>query len=97
MLFGNSVATMDVNAMVASVVNEKPKEIEKGMGKGGAPVRESLRRNLSSPVGGQERLVKRGGSQESYLDDITGDIYTDPDSTISNQGTFSKPGWFPSL
>lgn len=98
MLFGNSLSTMDVNAMVAAVVNEKPKEVEKGMGKRGAPVRESLNRNLSSPVGGQERLVRRGGgSQEYNLDDATGDIYSDPDSTISNQGTFNKPSWFPSL
>jgi hypothetical protein len=98
MLFGNSLATMDVNAMVASVVNEKPKEVEKGMGKRGAPVRESLNRNLSSPVGGQERLVRRGGgSQEMNLDDLTGDLYSDPDQTISNQGTFGKPSWFPSM
>lgn len=100
--FGNSLATGDVNAMVASFATEKPKEMDplKGVKEvPGGP----LRRNLSSPVGGQERPVSRGRAREANLDDITGDIYTDPDLTTREgfadaaQGTFKRPSWFPSM
>lgn len=95
--FGNSLASGDVNAMMASFSQEKPKEIEKDPMMKGAKEVPDFRRNLSSPVGGGERLVSRGRASEANLDDLTGDIYTDPDSTIANQGTFKRPSWFPSM
>lgn len=101
--FGASLQSGDVNAMVASFSTEKPKEIEKDMMTKGAreipvgPSGSDFRGPISRPLGGTERLVGRGRSSEYSLDDISGDIYSNPDDIGSAQGTFKRPSWFPSM
>ena len=92
MEFGLFNMDMDFEAMVGTMTTDQPKmesDPEKMLlrggkqGVGGTP----LRQNLSAPVGGQPKKVGKG-KQDYEIDQS--DIYMDPDSTISSQGSFSR-------
>jgi len=98
--FGSSLGSWDFESMAATMTTDQPKmesDPEKVLlrggkqGVGGTP----LRQNLSAPVGGQPKKV--GKNKQDYEIDQS-DIYMDPDSTISSQGSFRKSDpFFPSM
>lgn len=87
MHFGQGASDMDVEALVASVTTEDGKKVPEKEPLGKIREREpNWRKNLSSPLGGQEVPF----TSYERRSELTGDIYSDPDLVDSANGVLGS-------